>query len=243
MPQRLARILDGLAAIAMIAASATMIWFVAARRPPPAADALAARPKAPPVESIDTAETLDPAPASTRGRTGARLALVEFTDLQCPFCGRYARDVFPQLQKEFIDTGTVQYILHNFPLEMGHPQAFAAAEAAECAGRQGHYWEMHDRLFADQKALARDALEASARALGLNESVFKKCMDGEAAKTIRDDEELGHRLGVRSTPTFFIGEVGPDRKIRLTKKITGAQPYSVFRDTLQSFLVSRMAAR
>src|ERR1017187_3493654 len=84
----------------------------------------------------------------------ASLAIVEFSDFQCPFCGWYARDTYAELNREFITTGKVAYGFRNFPLEHAHPMALLAAETAACAGFQGRFWEMHDMLFSNQRALA-----------------------------------------------------------------------------------------
>src|SRR5206468_2296125 len=86
-----------------------------------------------------------------KGQKTAPLTMVEFTDYQCPFCGRYARETYAQIEKEYIATGKVKYVLLDLPLESIHKFAFKAAQVANCAGEQGKYWEMHDRLFANQE--------------------------------------------------------------------------------------------
>ena len=106
--------------------------------------------------------------APSRGKADARVTIVEFTDYQCPFCSRYVRETYPQLDKEYVQTGKVKYVLRDLPLEAIHPLAMKAAEAAHCAGEQGKYWEMHDRLFANQTELARTDLAKHAQALGLD---------------------------------------------------------------------------
>src|SRR5262249_7401275 len=104
-----------------------------------------------PAVPADLALPIAGAPA--RGSTTARVTLVEFSDYQCPFCGRYARDTYAQLDHDYVKTGKVLYVFRNLPLESLHPQSFKAHEAALCAGDQGKYWEMHDQLFASQSAL------------------------------------------------------------------------------------------
>src|SRR3989338_4807188 len=78
-----------------------------------------------------------------KGEKNARITLIEFTDYQCPFCARHSRDTLPQLEREYIASGKLKYVFRNFPIESIHPQAFKAHEAANCAGEQGKYWEMH----------------------------------------------------------------------------------------------------
>ena len=111
---------------------------------------LAARSSAAP-SGVDV--VLDLGGNPTKGSAGAALTLVEFTDYQCPFCSRYVRDTWPQLDKEYIQTGKIRYVVLDMPLESIHKQAFKAAEAAACAGAQKKYWEMHGRLFENAKAL------------------------------------------------------------------------------------------
>ena len=75
------------------------------------------------------------------------IALVEFTDYECPFCAQHTRDTAPSIDRTLVDTGRMRHVLFNFPLERLHPAARKASEAAECASRQGRFWEMHERLF------------------------------------------------------------------------------------------------
>ena len=93
------------------------------------------------------------ADAPALGRPDAPVTLVEFSDYQCPFCGRFFSATLSTLKRDYIDTGKVRYVFRDYPLAQIHPQARKAAEAAHCAGDQGKYWEMHDRLFRNQKAL------------------------------------------------------------------------------------------
>src|SRR6266849_1457871 len=88
-----------------------------------------------------------------KGAANAKVALIEFSDFQCPFCGRYDKDTYPQLLKDYVDTGKVKYVWRDYPLDF-HRNAEKAAEAARCAGEQGRFWEMHDRLFANQQTIA-----------------------------------------------------------------------------------------
>src|SRR6266568_3331990 len=131
------------------------------------------------------------------GSPDAPVTLVEFSDYQCPFCQRYVSNTFSELKKDYIDTGKVRYVFRDFPLESIHPQARKAAEAAHCAGDQGKYWEMHDTLFKDQRALAVDGLKNSASTLGLKQDEFDLCLDqGKYAKAVSDDEAAGLTIGV-----------------------------------------------
>jgi protein-disulfide isomerase len=174
----------------------------------------------------------------SKGSDTAALTLVEFSDYQCPFCGRYVHDTFPQMRRDYIDTGKVKYVFRNFPLEAIHPDAFKAAEAAHCAGEQGKYWEMHDRLFANQRALGAAQLVGYAQALGLDPQPFRQCLDSaKYAAEIRKDLEDGQKAGVRGTPTFFLGLTdAKDPQIKVLRMLVGAQPYARFKEAIEALL-------
>ena len=97
---------------------------------------------------------LNVADSSFKGEKDAKVTLVEYTDFQCPFCGKYVHDTFPQIEEEYIKTGKLKYVRKDFPLESIHPNAFKAAEATRCAQDQDKGWEMHARLFNNQQQLA-----------------------------------------------------------------------------------------
>ena len=99
----------------------------------------------------------------TKRMGAADRILLDFSDFQCPYCAEYALDELPRIKRELVDTGILSYGFLHFPLKGIHPEAAAAGAAAECAGRQGRFWEMHDRLFASQEAaLARRVPESVA---------------------------------------------------------------------------------
>ena len=176
----------------------------------------------------------------TKGDKNAKLTLVEFTDYQCPFCSRHLRDTFPQIENEYIKTGKVRYVLREFPLESIHPQAVKAAEAAACAGDQGKYWEMHDRLFANQNALAPAQLPSHAEAISLDTAKFKSCLDsGKFTAKVRKDLADAQKYGATGTPTFFIGLTDPkSSEIKAVRRIVGAQSYTAFKDAFDTLLGS-----
>lgn len=174
----------------------------------------------------------------TRGSRDARLTLVEFSDYECPFCGRYFRETLPQIERDYVQTGKIRYVFRNFPLEAIHKEAFKAAQAADCAGEQGRYWEMHDRLFSHQDALAPENLPDHAREVGLDVASFRRCLDsGRYAAAIRQDLTDGQRAGVRGTPSFFFGVAAPDgTTVKALRRITGAVPYAAFKETIDGLL-------
>lgn len=165
-----------------------------------------------------------------RGDAAAPISIIEFSDYQCPFCGR----VTPTLAQVRETYGNkVKIIFKDFPLP-NHPQAQKAAEAAHCAGDQGKYWEMHDRMFGDQRALEVPALKASAVALGLSAPEFNQCLDsGKFAAIVKEDADLGEKLGVNSTPTLYING----------RPLIGAQPFEAFKQAIDEELAKKPAGK
>ena len=169
----------------------------------------------------------------TKSMGTADRILLEFSDFQCPYCAEYALEEMPRIKRALIDAGTLSYGYLHFPLKAIHPEAVAAGMAAECAGRQGRFWEMHDRLFVDQERLSLTGFASQVLALGLDETRFDECMQGEeAAAAVEADFQQGLALGVRATPTFFIGTVGTDGVIELTSRIRGQVTLEGIEDAL-----------
>jgi protein-disulfide isomerase len=170
------------------------------------------------------------------GKPDAPVTIIEFSDYQCPFCQRFASSTLPELRRDYVDTGKVRYIFRDFPLDNIHPDARKAAEAAHCAGDQGKYWEMHDALFKNTRALKVDSLKAHARAMGLNEGEFDACLDqGKYASVVNEHFSAGSGLGVTGTPSFFIGKTTADGTIE-GLNLRGAQPTASFRRVIDQLL-------
>jgi protein-disulfide isomerase len=200
---------------------------------------LAARPAAgapAPEQALNAVINTDGEP--TKGDKNAKLTLIEFSEYQCPFCGRHVRDTVPNIDKEYIQTGKVKYVFRDLPLESIHKNAFKAAEAAHCAGEQKKYWEMHDRLFANQNALEPAMLTAHAQAIGLDSKKFQACLDsGKYADAIRKDIAEANKYGITGTPTTVIGMTQPgDSKIKVARVIRGAQGYNAFKAAFDELL-------
>lgn len=224
------RLLDRIGSLAMILAAAVLLWVVLDERPPDAPGPLA-------VQELEVPINLDPPrPTNVRGSSSARVAILEFSDFECPFCARHARQVYPRVAGEYVDTGKVQYIFRHYPLDI-HPFAVQAATAAECASRHGLYWEMHDKLFEANGALSESHLVEYAASLDLQPADFETCLaDDMAVRRVMEDRRQGAELGVTSTPTFFFAEVREDGSLSLLAKLSGALPYSVFQTTLDELL-------
>lgn len=193
---------------------------------------LLARPTAGPPASV----VLDPGSNQFKGEPTAKLTLIEFSDYQCPFCARYVRDTYPQIEKEYVETGKLRYVFLDLPLESIHKLAFKAAEAANCAGEQGKYWEMHDRLFENQKAL--EPWTAHAEAVGLDVADFETCLaSGKQAEEIRRDMAEARKAGITGTPGFFLAYTDPKTStVRTVASLKGAQPFAAFKAEIDRLL-------
>jgi len=122
------------------------------------------------------------------------------------------------------------------PIDELHPNARQAATYADCAGQQGKFWEMHDRLFMDPKKLAVENLKSYAQGLGLGEVDFDGCISGGAAARIAQDVAEAQRLQVYGTPGFLIGTIQSDGRVSVKERLSGAQPIETFRDVLDRLL-------
>jgi len=183
-----------------------------------------------------TEVTIDDAPVL--GAADAIVTLVEFSDYQCPFCRRHKDNVMPDLVKNFVDTGKLKYVMREFPLAM-HANAKGAAQAALCAGDQDQYWQMHDKMFENQRKLKVENLKAFGAELGLDSAVFDACLDdGKYAKQVSADLTTGGRMGITGTPAFVLGLTDPKdpNKANVTQFISGAQSLEKFTLTIEDLL-------
>jgi protein-disulfide isomerase len=137
-----------------------------------------------------------------RGPASAEVTLVEYGDFECPYTRR-ARPVVRRLRQDFGDR--LLFVFRNFPLARMHPHAETAAEAAEAAADQDQYWEMHDMLFDNQRALEVGDLRRYAERLGLDMARFgRELAEHSHAHRVNEDLRSGLKSGVRGTPTFFV---------------------------------------
>jgi len=179
----------------------------------------------------------DPLAPRTKGSASAPVTVYEMSDFQCPYCKRHADSTFPVLEKEYISTGKVRWIFINLPLVSLHPNAFAAAEFAMCAAREGKFWPAHDLLYRHQKVWAPlrnpgPFLVSLADTLKLPKSKITTCLENaETRNEVKEDSDGAVKAGATSTPTFYI-EGG---------LLTGALPVNLWRPILDS--VYRAKAR
>ena len=146
-----------------------------------------------------------------QGPADAAVTLVEYGDYQCPYCGA-AYPVVKDVQRHMGDR--LRFVFRNFPISTSHPHAQGAAEAAEAAGAQGKFWEMHDMLYEHQAMLDQGHLQRMAQQVGVDGEQFKEDMaERRYEKRVRDDFMSGVRSGVNGTPTFFINGVRYDGRV------------------------------
>jgi len=181
-------------------------------------------------DRIDMSQIAPPPPYRIKGNPNAKVTIVEYSDFQCPFCGRWARDTYPQILQTYGDK--VKIVFKHLPLPF-HQFAQKAAEATECAGKIGGakaFWAMHDRLFQVgqvQGKLDVASLKQFAKEIGLDEKKFSQCLDsGETAQVVMQDMNESQRLGVRGTPTFFINGTA----------VRGALPFEAFKQVIDQEL-------
>lgn len=188
----------------------------------------AAQPQAPP---RPTRGKLSSVKGFVMGKPNAPLTMVEFTDLQCPFCRQYITSTFGDLKKNWIDTGKLRYISRDFPLSF-HPEALPAARAARCAGEQGKFWEMRTTLMSNANLLNADYITKTAQDMKLDMKAFATCTASTKYDAeIQSEEAEGVQLGVTGTPSFLMGKTEPDTVEG--PMIVGALPYNVFDQKLK----------
>ena len=160
------------------------------------------------------------------GRPDAPLTMVEFTDLQCPFCRQFALTSFDGIKKNWIDTGKLRYFSRDFPLDF-HAQAMPAARAARCAGEQGKFWELRMALVRNANLLTAEYITKTAAELKLDPKAFASCAASTKYDTeIQAEMQEGIRLGISGTPTFVVGRTTPAAVEGPI--LVGALPYAQF---------------
>lgn len=180
--------------------------------------------------------------AILRGSDQAPIAVIEYSEFSCPFCGKFVRETWPEINERYVSAGKVRWAFRHFPLESIHPDAFKAAEAAQCAAAEGKFWDMHRLLFSSAGKFPTESLFDFAGQLNLGRDRFRTCMAGETAGKIRQDMAGGLALGVRGTPAFLVGAVQEDGRVKLMHRIAGAAPLAKFEAVLEDVLAKATAA-
>lgn len=170
-----------------------------------------------------------------RGSLDAPIVVIEYSDYQCPFCRRHTESTQPVLDEKFVDTGQVRWVFRHFPLNI-HPQAPAAGVAAECAGEQGQFWEMHELLFEDVASWSisepNPRFTELATELDLDTDEFSTCLVDESMMERINSDFADGRAFVQGTPTFIVMHEGQGRLI------PGALPADTFTQAIQQVIDS-----
>ena len=171
----------------------------------------------------------------TLGNQKAPVLIVEFSDFTCGYCGRFYRETLPALKTEYLNAGKVRFAYRDYPRDP-EGRGLVAAHAARCAGEQGQFWGMHDRLFDQHARLGSGIILQLASDLRLNEKTFAACMDSQKyVRAILADRELGTTLGFHGTPGFLIVRTD-GRRFSDPLTIPGAVPYATFQKEIERLL-------
>lgn len=171
-----------------------------------------------------------------RGRADAPLTLIEYSDYTCGYCLKFFNETLPRLQSTYIDTGKIKFVYRDYP-RADHGIGVEAAVAARCAGAQGRYWAMHDRLFGEGSRLDASAFKGFAKSIGLDQGQFGKCFDERRhLESIFQDRQEANRWGFHGTPGFILMQTaGPTEQVPAIA-IPGAFPYDAFAEEIDRML-------
>jgi protein-disulfide isomerase len=205
----------------MIVASATVIWLTVSRRA-----------TAPPRVAVPKeAQLLDR--ISRLGDKLAPVAIIQYLNFQCRYCGEFARDVLPDLEARYIRTNRVSLTFHHLPLANSSRKS---SEMVECGARQGRFREFHDLMFKSAGRPDDAEVERQLADLQVDRSVFKSCLRGDAVEAVKGDVARASRLGVVGTPTFLLGSLQADGTLKVSHVIEGSKPIAEFERAIESIL-------
>lgn len=169
-----------------------------------------------------------------------KAVMIVYSDFQCPFCHRFAREALPEIERRYVATGQVALAFHHLPLPI-HAQATRAAMMATCAGRQDRFWQMHDALF-DQQSLDDQTLLAVPALVELDTQRFDACLlDRTVTAEVEASVGEAKALNVRATPSFFLGTRLDNGRVRVLRAMSGARPVSDFSEQLEAVLAGEPA--
>jgi len=175
-----------------------------------------------------------------RGDNKARIAIVEYSDFDCSFCAKYAKDIYPQIDLNFIRPGKIKYFFRDLP-SPGETNALLKARTARCAGEQDNFWQVHDLLFTEPTVPIVQKLSSQAQALGLDLDKLNQCLaSGRYAENIERSASGARQLGIRGTPAFVIGTLSAEGDfLRSTNILIGGENYGALKSVLDTLLGGR----
>lgn len=174
-----------------------------------------------------------------RGQANAPLTLIEYSDFTCGYCLKFFKRTWPRIQARYVDTGKVRFVYRDFP-RGDQGSGLDAAMAARCAGAQGQYWAMHDRLFSEGGQLDKQVYLRHAAALSLDQAGFERCInDGRYTRAIFEDRQEANQWGFHGTPGFILVRTAaePTEK-EPAVAIPGAFPFEMFAEEIDRLLAS-----
>lgn len=227
MGVKLKSTLDVLASVCMIAAAFAIFWAIWFRTPPVQRAIPGATLPSRPIEIAD---------AATLGSRQAKVAIVVFSDFECPFCAQFATKTFPGLKSDYIDQGYVLFVFKHLPLPI-HTNAINAGEAVECAGKQEKFWTLHDVFFNDPAQIAEVGIPSLATRAGLDMKLFSDCLGGNERVKVLEDLQLARELDINGSPTFMLGiNEGQGERIAVKERFSGAAPLTRFKTSIDALL-------
>ena len=179
-----------------------------------------------------------PPTTPTLGDPHAPVLIVEFSDFTCGYCGRFYRQTFPALKTRYFESGKVRFAYRDYPRDE-EGWGLVAAHAARCAGEQGQFWEMHNRLFDQGARLGKGIMLQIAKELRLKIDPLMQCMDSQKhVEAILADRDMAVKLGFHGTPGFLVVKTD-GRRFSDPTLIPGAVRYDTFRNEIERLLKKR----
>ena len=206
MQSRFRSAVDLVAGIAMIATAGVVLWAKLATPPPPPPP----QPPPPPPGDAVPAEPQSLAGAQVKGSPNARIGIIEYADFECPACGSFVQRTYGDLVAKYVDTGKVRLFFRHFPLP-NHQFARSAAVGAHCAGEQGKFWDLYERVFTLQPRLDDAGLRAAARKAGVEPSAWSRCIASDGAGDVVDASRLNHEVRGLRTPAGRAAQEGENQ--------------------------------
>jgi len=173
---------------------------------------------------------------TVRGSRTAKLAIVVFSDFECPFCREFSEEVLPSLVARYVDAGRALLVFKQYPLVRIHPDAQRMAELTACAAQQGKFWIAHDFVFRRNQGLADMNARILADGIKADESRLEGCMHSLGPTLVAKDVQLGRTVGVRGTPTVFMGEAAPNI-VRVSVRLRDVSSVASFEAAMRLFEV------
>ena len=202
-------LVDGVTTVAILVAAAAVVHSLYFKKPERRAELPI------PKEPIDVTGT------QSVGKKTAPIGIILITDFQCPYCGVFARDTLPSLERSHIETGRAFLVFKHLPIKRIHPLAEEAAAIFECSGEE-RFREVHDAFFSNQEKLNEELLLALAVQTGAQRHQIVGCLESIGRRTIKENVDWARSLGVRSTPSFLIGLRQADGRVKVTRTAQGA---------------------